>query len=79
VALVPFLFVGLAVVHATAARLGLKPAWLVALYVLLLFLPQALVLVVVLGVLDGWFRFRRNASGTGCRIVMNRPGLPGLL
>ena len=65
VALVPFLFVGLAVLHATAARLELKPLWLVALYVLLLFLPQALVLVVVLGVLDGWFRFRRNASGTG--------------
>lgn len=65
VALVPFLFVGLAVLHATAARLGLKPAWLVALYVLLLILPQALVLVVVLGVLDGWFRFRRKASGTG--------------
>ncbi len=65
VALVPFMFVGLAVVHATAARLGLKQVWLVALYVLLLLLPQAVVLVVVLGVLDGWFRFRRNASGTG--------------
>jgi hypothetical protein len=65
VALVPFLFVGLAVLHATAARLDLKPLWLGALYVLLLFLPQALVLVAVLGVLDGWFRFRRNASGTG--------------
>lgn len=65
VAMVPFLFVGLAVVHATAARLGLKPAWLVALYLLLLLLPQAVVLVVVLGLLDGWFRFRRKPSGTG--------------
>jgi hypothetical protein len=65
VVLVPFLFVGLAVAHATAARFGLKPAWLVVLYALLLALPQAVVLVAVLGVLDGWFRFRRNASGTG--------------
>jgi hypothetical protein len=31
----------------------------------LLFLPEAVVLVAVLGVLDGWFRFRRSASGTG--------------
>jgi hypothetical protein len=65
VALVPFLFVGLAVVHATAARFGLKPAWLAVMYALLLFLPEAVVMVAVLGVLDGWFRFRRSASGTG--------------
>ena len=65
VVMVPFLFVGLAVLHATAARLGLKPLWLAVLYLLLLFLPQALVLVVVLGILDGWFRFRRSTAGSG--------------
>ena len=65
VTLVPFLFVGLAVAHATAARFGLRPVWLVVLYALLLFVPQIVVLVAVLGVLDGWFRFRRKASGTG--------------
>lgn len=65
VALVPFLFVGLAVIHGLAARLRIKPLWLLVVYGLVLFMPQALVLLLVLGVLDGWFGFRSRVGGSG--------------
>ncbi len=58
VVLVPLLFVGTAVVHGIAVKRRLRPWWLISFYVLLFVLPEVVVLVVVIGVLDGWFRFR---------------------
>jgi hypothetical protein len=63
VAIVPYLFVGLAVLHGLAAKAGTRPGWLVALYVVLLLVPQAAVVLVVLGLLDTWGRFRTRLGG----------------
>ena len=65
VLLVPFVFVGLAVVHGSAAKRGLAWYWLMAVYLLILVLPQAMVLLVVMGILDGWFHFRARVAGSG--------------
>ena len=57
-----FLFVGLAVVHATLANLKAARGWLIAIYVLMSLLPQALLLVVVVGMLDPWLDLRRRTA-----------------
>jgi len=57
-----FLFVGLAVVHATLANLKVARGWLIAIYVLMSLLPQALLLVVVVGMLDPWLDLRRRTA-----------------
>ncbi len=57
-----FLFVGLAVVHATLANLKAARGWLIAVYVLMSLLPQALLLVVVVGMLDPWLDLRRRTA-----------------
>lgn len=56
-----FAFHGLALAHAVVAMLGANRIWLVALYVLLLFLPlQAMMALSAAGFADSWvdFRFR---------------------
>ncbi|MGD8617164.1 MAG: hypothetical protein PVI91_16120 [Gammaproteobacteria bacterium] len=65
IAMVPFLFVGLAVAHATLANLQAAKAWLIGLYVLIGLLPQALVMVILVGVLDPWLELRRKTAKTG--------------
>ena len=62
VVLVPFLFVGLAVVHATLANLKAARIWLIIIYILMSLLPQAMVLVVVTGLLDPWLDLRRRTE-----------------
>ena len=57
-----FLFVGLAVVHATLANLKVARGWLIAIYVLMSLLPQVLLLVVVVGMLDPWLDLRRRTA-----------------
>jgi len=57
-----FLFVGLAVVHATLANLKAARGWLIAIYVLMSLLPQALLLAVVVGMLDPWLDLRRRTA-----------------
>ena len=57
-----FLFVGLAVVHATLANLKAARGWLIAIYVLMSLLPQALLLVIVVGMLDPWLDLRRRTA-----------------
>ena len=57
-----FLFVGLAVVHATLANLKAARGWLIAIYVLMSLLPQALLLVIVVGMLDPWLDLRRRSA-----------------
>ncbi len=65
IAMVPFLFVGLAVVHATLANLNAAKGWLIALYILMGLLPQVLLVVILVGVLDPWLELRRRTAKTG--------------
>jgi hypothetical protein len=62
IAMVAFLFVGLAVLHATLAKLKSGRVWLIIAYVLMSLLPQALLMVVVTGLLDPWLDLRRRAA-----------------
>lgn len=62
IAVVPFLFVGLAVMHASLANLKAAKGWLIALYVLMSLLPQVLLMVVLVGVLDPWLELRRRTG-----------------
>ena len=59
VAVVLFLFQGLALGHAAVKQFGNNQAWLVMMYVVMVFtMPYGLLLAAVLGVLDNWFDFR---------------------
>ena len=59
VALVLFMFQGLALGHAVVKQFGNNPAWLVVMYVVIVFsMPYGLLFVAVVGVLDNWFDFR---------------------
>lgn len=52
---------GLALLHAIVAQRKLHIAWLVVLYLVMMFvLPQLMVLVAVLGLVDTWADFRRR-------------------
>jgi len=62
IVMVPFLFVGLAVVHATLANLQAARAWLIVIYILMSLLPQVMILVVVTGMLDPWLNLRRRTE-----------------
>lgn len=58
---VPFMFQGLALIHALANKKRLHWVWLLALYVLLLFLlPQLVTLLALIGLSDNWIDFRRR-------------------
>lgn len=63
--LVPYLFAGLAVLHALVAASGRGRGWLVAVYIMLLILPQATLVVAGAGLLDTWLDFRRRFGGAG--------------
>jgi hypothetical protein len=58
--LVPYLLVGLAIIHAILQRKGLGGGWLIAVYVLLAIVPQATLLLAAGGLLDTWIDFRRR-------------------
>jgi hypothetical protein len=60
--LVPYLLVGLAVIHALLKRKGRGGGWLVAVYVLLAIVPQAALLLAAGGLLDTWIDFRRRLA-----------------
>jgi len=52
---------GLSVVHAVVRKQQKHHFWLVSVYILLfIVLPQMLVLLAMIGVLEQWFNFRRN-------------------
>ena len=61
--LVPYLFAGLAVIHALVAQAGRGRGWLMAIYVLLAILPQSALLLAGGGLLDTWIDFRRRFGG----------------
>ena len=63
--LVPYLLVGLAVIHALLKRNGLGGGWLVAIYVLLAIVPQATLLLAAGGLLYTWNDFRRRQARGG--------------
>ena len=59
VALALFMFQGLALGHAAVKQFGNNQAWLVMMYVVMVFtMPYGLLLAAVLGVLDNWIDFR---------------------
>jgi hypothetical protein len=60
--LVPYLLVGLAVIHSLLKRKGRGGGWLVAVYVLLAIIPQATLLLAAGGLLDTWIDFRRRLA-----------------
>ena len=49
-----YLFQGLAMIHRTVAAKSLSQAWLVAIYALLLVVPQTVLLLACLGMVDSW-------------------------
>lgn len=61
--LVPYLFAGLAVLHGLVARHGRGKGWLIALYALLGIIPQTVLLLAGLGLVDTWVDFRRRLGG----------------
>lgn len=65
IVMVLYLFVGLAVIHATLANLKVGRGWLIAIYVLMSLLPQALLLVAVIGMLDPWLDLRHRTAQAG--------------
>jgi hypothetical protein len=59
VAVVLFMFQGLALGHAAVKLLGNNQAWLLVMYVVIVFtMPYGVLFAAVLGVLDNWFDFR---------------------
>jgi hypothetical protein len=58
--LVPYLLVGLAVIHSLLQHKSRGTAWLVAIYILLAVLPQATLLLAAGGLLDTWVDFRKR-------------------
>jgi uncharacterized protein YybS (DUF2232 family) len=62
VIMVLFLFVGMAVIHATLANLKAARGWLIAIYVLISVLPHALLIVVLTGIADPWLDLRRKTE-----------------
>ena len=66
--LVVFGIQGLAIVHAIVTIKQKSKAWLITIYVLLvIMLPQMVMILASLGVIDQWFnlRARSEKSGTG--------------
>jgi len=70
IGMVVFMIQGISVAHGLVAEFGGSPAWLVGLYLLLVFVaPQGASVVALAGYVDGWLNFRARArarrSGTG--------------
>ena len=58
--LVPYLLVGLAIIHSLLKQYGRGSGWLAAVYVLLAIFPQAMLLLAAGGLMDTWIDFRRR-------------------
>lgn len=63
--LVPYLLVGLAIIHSLMHQAGLGRGWLVAVYALLGLVPQSMLLLAGAGLLDTWIDFRRRLTRGG--------------
>jgi hypothetical protein len=62
IVMVPFLFVGLAVAHATVANLKAGRGWLIGMYILMSLFKEALLMVVITGMLDPWLDLRGRTA-----------------
>ena len=60
--LVPYLLTGLAVIHSLLRQAGKGGGWLIAIYILLAIIPQAMFLLAAGGLLDTWIDFRRRLA-----------------
>ncbi len=58
--LVPYLLVGLAVIHSLVKQAGRSYGWLAVVYLLLAFVPQTTLLLAAGGLLDTWVDLRRR-------------------
>jgi len=68
VGMVVFLIQGISVAHGLVAEFGGSPAWLVGLYLLLVFVaPQGVTVVALAGYADGWLDFRARARARRSR------------
>ena len=65
VAMFMYLFQGIAAVHRIVATRRFSSAWLVAMYGLLLLLPQMILFVACLGLADSWMGGGSAAPGPG--------------
>ncbi len=65
VAMLPFLFSGLAVVHTLATRLAFRGAVLIAFYILLAIMAWPLLAIVGLGIIEQWAGLRRRFAACG--------------
>jgi len=65
VLLVPFLLVGLAIIHSLLRQYRRGTGWLVLVYVLLAVFPQATLLLAAGGLMDTWIDFRRRLGRGG--------------
>lgn len=64
VVIVMYMFQGLAAVHRIVATKKLPLVWLMLMYILLLFMPQAILIVACLGLVDSWInRDKQNKQG----------------
>lgn len=63
VAMVLFMFQGVALVHALVKRRGGGRGWIVAMYLFIsMMLPYAMVVLAMVGLVDSWFDYRRRAA-----------------
>lgn len=68
VGMMVFLVQGISVAHGLVAEFGGSPAWLVGLYLLLIFVaPQGVTMVALVGYTDGWLNFRARARARRSR------------
>ena len=63
IGLFAFLFHGVAAVHRTVASRGLHPAWLAGMYLLMLLLPQMVLFLACIGVVDAWLNRSGESAG----------------
>jgi hypothetical protein len=65
IVMVPFLFVGLAVLHASLANLQAAKGWLIGAYILMGLIPQFLLVMILVGALDPWLGIRQRTAKVG--------------
>jgi hypothetical protein len=63
--LVPYLLVGLAVIHSLLKQSSRSNGWLVVIYILLAIVPQVMLLLAAGGLMDTWIDFRRRLGRDG--------------
>jgi len=65
IGLFAFLFHGVAAVHRTVVARALHPGWLVGMYLLMVLLPQMVLFLACIGLVDSWLGGPRESAGPG--------------